>query len=234
MRPDRMLFGEACLHSVRMPLRKLGPLPAGWRQGKPNVNAAYFDFLMSRWLDSVDIASRPAAESGKDLPPAPQRLRARFRGNMVMLFGEATPMSGEYRVWIDGRAVKYRPPDAKKPSELFDPGRFARQIGGNGHHAQVIATGLDASADHILEIEPVLDAGQELRLEEHLRGRQGSGRCGGSSATIKMTEACSPKTPAYNEMHLRANSRLAREIRRDHSAGTCGSPCCGVLRLLTP
>ncbi len=31
--PHRMLFGEACLHSVRMPLRKLGPLPAGCAKG---------------------------------------------------------------------------------------------------------------------------------------------------------------------------------------------------------
>ena len=163
--PDRMLFGDAYLHSVRMPLRKLGPLPAGWRQGKPNVTAAYFDFLMSRWLDSVDIASRPAAESGKVSPPAPQRLCVRFRGNVVMLFGESTPTSGKYRVWIDCRAGKYRPPDAKQLSELYDAGRFARQIGGNGHHAQVVATGLDMPAEHTLEIEPVLDGGQELRLE---------------------------------------------------------------------
>ena len=49
----------------------------------------------------------------------------------------------------------------------FDPGELARRCGGNVHHAQVIATGLDATREHTLEIEPVFEPGteQELRLE---------------------------------------------------------------------
>ena len=42
---------------------------------------------------------------------------------------------------------------------------FRPASGANGHHAQVIATGLDAPVEHTLQIEPVLDPGQELRLE---------------------------------------------------------------------
>ncbi len=162
---EPMLYGEAYLKSVRMPLVKLGPLPAGWRAGKPNVSAAYFDFLMSRWLDSETIASRPGPKSHTPKPKPPEPFRAQFRGSMVMFFGETTKTSGKYRVRIDGRVVHYQPPKSKPTSELFDAGQFARLIGGNGHHAQVIATGLDPARTHTLEIEPVLEAGEELRLE---------------------------------------------------------------------
>jgi lysophospholipase L1-like esterase len=163
--PPAMFYGEAYLHSARVPLRTLGPLPAGWREGKSNVSAAYFDFTMSRWLDSVDIASLPAPVKGVRAPAAPARFRARFHGSMLMLFGETTPTSGKFRVWIDGQAVRYTPPKAKESTDLFDAGQFAQRLHGNGHYAQVIATGLDAAAEHVLGIEPLLEPGQELRLE---------------------------------------------------------------------
>ena len=67
------LRAEAYLKSVRMPLVKLGPLPAGWRAGKPNVSAAYFDFLMLRWLDSETIAPpRPGPKSHTPKPKPPE------------------------------------------------------------------------------------------------------------------------------------------------------------------
>jgi len=169
-----MLYGEAYLKSVRMPLVKLGPLPAGWKAGKPNVSSAYFDFLMSRWLDSETIASRPSpAQSPEPATPeakapdakTPEPFRAQFRGSMVMFFGETTKTSGKYRVRIDGQVVRYRLPKSTETLDLFDAGQFARRTGGNGHHAQVIATGLDMAATHTLAIEPVLEPGEELRLE---------------------------------------------------------------------
>ena len=61
--------------------------------------------------------------------------------------------------------MQYRPPKSKQTIDLFDAGQFARRLGGNGHHAQVIATGLDPVRTHTLEIEPVLESGEELRLE---------------------------------------------------------------------
>ena len=161
--PQKMLYGDAYLRSVRMPLAKLGPRPDGWREGRPDVTGAYFDFTMSRWLDSLVIASRPAGD--EKVSQSPGRLRARFRGSMLMLLGETTKTSGKYRVRIDGQIVPVQPPKAKEAIELFDAGQFARRIGGNGHHAQVIATGLDASRLHDVEIEPVLQPGEELRLE---------------------------------------------------------------------
>jgi hypothetical protein len=39
-------------------------------------------------------------------------------------------------------------------------------VGGNGHHAQVLATGLDRDVVQVLELEPLLTGtDQELRLE---------------------------------------------------------------------
>lgn len=163
--PEQMLYPPTYTHAARARLTSLAPLPAGWKAGTPNVTSAYFDFLMSRWLDDVAVASRPAPKPGQPEAAAPEPFRARFRGSSVMVFGEATKTSGKYRVRIDGEAVSYRAPNAKAPIEVFDPGGFAQKIGGNGHHAQVLATGLDGTKEHTLEIEPLLDAGQELRIE---------------------------------------------------------------------
>jgi lysophospholipase L1-like esterase len=162
--PTAMLHANTYMRAVRQPLCEQEPLPSGWRAGRPNLTAANFDFLMSRWLDGVVIASRPAAEPAAE-PPPPARLRARFTGRMVMVFGETTKASGKYRVWIDGKPVEHVCAWTKENTDLFDVGAFARRIGGNGHHAQVIATGLYGSVEHLLEIEPVLELGEELRLE---------------------------------------------------------------------
>lgn len=163
--PEQMTYAGTYLHSARVPLISLGALPSGWKAGPPNVTAAHFDFLMSRWLDNVAIASRPVAKAGNPESPAPAHFRARFRGSMVMLLGEATKTSGRYRVRIDGELIRYTPPNTQTPVDLFDPGSFAQRIGGNGHHAQIIATGLAPAREHTLEIEPLLEPGQELRIE---------------------------------------------------------------------
>jgi lysophospholipase L1-like esterase len=163
--PAAMLHAETYMEAVRQPLSALKPLPAGWTAGRPNLTSAFFDFLMSRWLDEEAVAARPAGTSGEDPAPQPDRLRARFTGRMALLFGETTKTSGKYRVWIDGRPVERVPPAVKEPTDLFDAGAFARRIGGNGHLVQVIATDLDGEAEHLLEIEPVLEPGEELRFE---------------------------------------------------------------------
>lgn len=163
--PEKMLYADTYTHQVRVPLAGFPHLPIGWKAGSPNVTSAYFDFLMSRWLDSEAIATHTAAKKEQPEGPAPDRLKARFTGSEVIFFGETSKTSGSYRVWIDGELVRYTPPKAKEPLDSFDVGGFAQRIGGNGHHVQVIATGLDATREHRLEIEPVLEAGQELRLE---------------------------------------------------------------------
>ena len=163
--PAAMLHADTYTQAVRQPLFKHEPLPKGWHAGRPNLTSAFFDFLMSRWLDGVAIATRPPAAPGQELPPQPERLQARFTGRMVMVLGETTKASGKYRVWIDGAPVEHVSPWTQEKSDLFDVGAFAQRIGGNGHHGQVVATGLDGTVEHLLEIEPVLEPGQELRLE---------------------------------------------------------------------
>ncbi len=153
------------MQSVRQPQLAHDSLPEGWRSGRPNLTSAFFDFLMSRWLDGEAIASRPAGEPGSEPPPQPQRLRVLFTGSMALLFGETTKTSGSYRLWLDGKPVEHTPQGTKTATDRFDAGAFAERIGGNGHYVQVIATGLDATREHVLEIEPLLDPGQELRLE---------------------------------------------------------------------
>jgi lysophospholipase L1-like esterase len=144
--PEAMLNASTYMQSTRARISQLGTLPQGWKVGIPNRTSAFFDFLMSRWLDDEVIAS-----------PGAQRLQLRFRGETLLIFGEATMKSGAYRIIIDG--------GAKEPVQEYSPGTFGKAIGGNGHHVQVIATGLAPDIEHILEIEPVLTGEQELRLE---------------------------------------------------------------------
>lgn len=156
--PDKMLYADTYMTSARMRVSSLAPLPAGWRVGAPNVVSAYFDMLMSRWLDDETIAS---AEGGTAV-----RLKVRFTGRMVMVFGESTPKTGSFRAYIDGKPVERRVAKDKPPTTEFDAGALGRMLKGNTHMALVIAEGLDPAGEHTLEIEPVFtDAGRELRIE---------------------------------------------------------------------
>ena len=88
-------------------------------------------------------------------------MHLRFRGESVLLFGESTPKSGKYRVSIDGKAATE-----------YDPGWLGRYLVGNVHLVQPLAQGLRASEEHTLDLEPVLEPGQELRLESLCIGGQ--------------------------------------------------------------
>lgn len=162
--PEKMLHADTYMTSSRTRISSLGPLPAGWKVGRPNVVSAYFDMLMSRWLDDEVVARLPKA-SDDDASPAIDRLRFRFTGSMAMLFGESTPASGKYRVYLDGKLVKKKSDDGKSTQSEFDAGHLGRLVKGNTHLAQVIAEGLDPAVEHTLEIEPVLNPDQELRIE---------------------------------------------------------------------
>jgi len=152
--PKAMLNAPTYMQSTRARISQLGALPAGWKVGIPNRTAAYFDFLMSRWLDDEVIATVGA-----------EKLQLRFIGETLTLFGESTIKSGSYRVIVDGKVMGYTPNGAKEPVLEYNPGAFSKVIGGSGHHAQVIATGLAPNVEHTLEIEPILTDDQELRLE---------------------------------------------------------------------
>lgn len=170
--PEKMLYGEAYLRSARVRLSKLGALPPGWKVGLVNRTSAYFDFLMSRWLDDETVANNRVEVTGADgkkqkVPQQIGRISLKFRGGMVLLFGEGTPKSGKYRVYIDGIVVSHKPNGAPAALTEYDAGDLARRSNGNVHHVNVVATGLDLTREHTLEIEPIFDADseQELRLE---------------------------------------------------------------------
>jgi lysophospholipase L1-like esterase len=157
--PDKTLHGDTYLTSARVRLSTLGPPPKGWHVGQPHVVSAFFDMLMSRWLDDLTIATSKGEPVDK--------FRAKFTGSMLMIFGESTPKSGKYRVHIDGQLVTRKSNDGKQTLEEFDAGDLGKRVNGNCHHAQVIAEHLDATREHTLEIEPIIlpDKDQEWRFE---------------------------------------------------------------------
>jgi hypothetical protein len=85
------------------------------------------------------------------------------RGTALFLFGECTPESGRFRVWIDGKAVSGKPAQVKG-TDLFEGNRWQT---GNGFLYCEIARGLDPGVPHLVEIEPVFagEKPQELRIE---------------------------------------------------------------------
>jgi len=166
--PMKMLHAETYMTTVRWHISSLKPLPAGWKVGTPNRTSAWYDALMSRWLDDVVVASNRrdvGRPGGAREPQAVEPLKVRFIGTMVLLFGEKTLKSGKYRVSIDGNLVTRSVAGAKEPVADFDAS--AKMFGGNTHLTQVIATGLAPRTEHTLEILPVFkaDEDQELRIE---------------------------------------------------------------------
>ncbi len=155
--PAKQVFGDTYNNLNRIPIASLRPLPAGWHAASPKMAALAFDFLMSRWLDSLWVgANFIELDRVKTQPVTPaEPLRLNFHGSTVLLFGESTPRSGKYRVVLDGGAGRE-----------FDAGKMGRG-GGNGHLWEVIAEGLPAG-HHTLEIQPIYESSQvpaELRLE---------------------------------------------------------------------
>lgn len=171
--PEKMRYADTYLRPARVRISTLygkDALPKGWYLGTPNLTAAWHDGLMSRWLDDELIATNKVKTKnaeGKEevVTVTPERLKARFTGSMLLLFGEKTVKSAKYHVYIDGKLMTYTPWGAKAPVAEYSAS--AANFGGNVQLAEVIATGLDPTVEHTVEIEPVFtgDAEQELRLE---------------------------------------------------------------------
>ncbi len=146
--PDKMLFADTYMTVRRYRLGSSGKWPTGWQPGMPNRNAVAYDFIPSRWMDSVAVASRDKDTS----PNAPEPLVLFVRGRNLFFFGEGTPTSGKYHIHIDGIKVK-----------TVDIG--AQWKTGVGRYFEMLAQGLDPAVEHKVEIIPELQPGQELRLE---------------------------------------------------------------------
>ncbi len=143
--PEKMLHPGTYMNWVRQPLCGLKSPRKGWKTGLPHAMGSAFDFYMSRWLDDVTIAAWGA-----------DPIRLEFQGSMVLLFGEATTLSGQLRAKIDGE-----PATGQNPDGIYK----AHCAQGNMHWVPVLAQGLDPAKKHLLELFPVLTEGQELRIE---------------------------------------------------------------------
>lgn len=166
--PEKMIRGDDYMTWSRARLSSLGQLPEGWSVTKPNVSAAYFDGLMSRWLYDETRAFNgiepppPYTDGpmgGKLVKVAP--LQVKFRGTMVLLLGERTLMSGKVRVLLNGKPMQFGWPPAKE----YDAS--SRQWHGNQFLSEVVAANLPPNVEHTLRIEPVFleNEPQEFRIE---------------------------------------------------------------------
>lgn len=154
--PEKMLNADTYMHVARVKLSSLSPLPAGWRVTAPSTDYCAFDFLMTRWLDDVTIASNfIPKDRTKTVPAAPAApLKLTFKGSTVLFFGESTPRSGKCKVIIDGKEKEFN----------------TCQLGPNnvGRMWLLIAEELDPASTHTMEIVPIFEAAdkpQEICLE---------------------------------------------------------------------
>ena len=137
--PEVMLHSDTYMAVNRFRLAASSSLPEGWQVGKPHRNAVAFDFVCSRWMDDLVIASANAVP-----------LRLKVQASDIILFGEKTKTSGSYQVRIDGGEPKTY---------------SAKCADGNMRLVEMIAKELDATKEHKIEITPVLQRGEELRIE---------------------------------------------------------------------
>lgn len=146
--PEQMLHTGEFMSWRRMRLSGLGAPPAGWAIGRPNRISAWYDSLMSRWLDDEVIATHDGEN------PAPWEVE--FTGTSALLFGEMTPKSGDLQILIDG-----------VPSTLRENGIFAissEAVGGNVKLSMTVAMGVPPGR-HVLTLKPLLKPGEEIRIE---------------------------------------------------------------------
>ncbi len=140
--PVDTLYPDHYMQVDRFSLAAIDSLPNGWKTGAPHRSAIAFDFTCSRWMDDLAIAEAGDTDQ-------PEVLTVQFTGESVLLFGESTPKSGRYSVSIDGGApVEYK----------------AHCASGNMRLVQLLAYGLNADETHTLQIRPLLESGEELRL----------------------------------------------------------------------
>ena len=140
--PRVMLHADTYRTVVRSPLADLLPLPVGWEKMRPTRISAWYDSLMSRWLDRVAVAS-VSPENGH---VAPWDLV--IHGCTILLFGESTINSGKIRVFVDGKLT------TSLKDGILDCRSF---VGGTFKLDPTIAVGLEPGVEHRLRLEPFDD-----------------------------------------------------------------------------
>lgn len=166
--PAAMINPATYTSAKRVRLSSLGQLPDGWQPGKPHLTSLYYDFQMSRWLDDLMVVSNRKSVKGADgknvrEPQAVAPLRLRVQAASILLFGEASPKSGRFRILVDGKPT-LDTHGSNKGKDSFDGNRWGT---GTGHLVIEAARGLDPNVAHVVEIVPLFEEGkdQEVRLE---------------------------------------------------------------------
>lgn len=147
--PERPLHADTYARTLRCRLTTLS-LPVGWTPRKPTRIAAWYDCLMSRWLDDEVVGKTDASGN------APRAWELRIRGATILIFGEATSSSGRLRVLVDGA-----------PSPLLPDGilECRSEFGGAVKLSVAVAIGLDDAIEHTLRLEPLAAPAAEWRIE---------------------------------------------------------------------
>ncbi len=168
--PEKMHFADTYMQWNRAKISSIyaaDKLPRGWAVGHPSLTAAWYDGLMSRWLDDETIATgvnNKVNADGTTVPGfiGPERLKVLIQGSVLMLFGEKTMASGNYRVYIDGILMPV--PGQRELRTEFSAS--SQVFGGNVQLIDMITDSLDPTVEHVLEIEPMLtQKNKELRIE---------------------------------------------------------------------
>ena len=156
---DEWLFAPKYRHVVRENVAAWKDLPKGWHNDVCYVRAGTFDFLCSRWQDGLAVAANcafnPKTLKRELVPGDVEPLRTKFRGEVLMLYGESAEWSPKCEVFVDGKRVAER-----------DTADFGRMFAPTAYLVWKIGVSFDADAEHTLEIRPVFADGepQEFRL----------------------------------------------------------------------
>ncbi len=153
--PKKMVNADTYMHVARVRISSLAPLPQGWRTSTPSTDYCAFDFLMTRWLDDVTIASNfiHKSRSETEMTDPAKPLNLVFNGSTVMFFGVSAPHSGKCKVVIDGEEKEVN----------------TCQLGPNntGRMWVLVAEELDPAKEHTMDIIPLFEDGkaEELCIE---------------------------------------------------------------------
>ena len=142
--PADWLFAPKYRHVVRANLHGRDDLPKGWKAEPCAMRAGTFDFLCSRWQDGLAVAREGAAP-----------LKARFRGEVLLIYGESAEQSAVAEVLVDGKLVS-----------TWDTAGFGKKFPPSAWLVWPVGSAFDPTVEHTLEIRGVFTPGdkRELRL----------------------------------------------------------------------